>query len=255
MVDGTWIDNPKNVKKEFLDHFSKRFCKPGEPMTTLQMEFPNQIQLDQRNELESDVSNDEIKKAVWECETDKAPGPDGFTFGFFSHFWHLVEKEVQDDVRAKLGDGSKNKDSWVQWSKVLAPKVNGGLGVSSLFALNRVNTIWDDDWCEGGRLKDRFPRAYALDACKEITVGSKLVQHTITYSFRRPPRGGVKQMQTDKLTTLMQNVSLNPMQDRWTWTLNASGDFSVASVKNLIDTTIAFRRRISDRWIRVVPIR
>ncbi|GJX14037.1 hypothetical protein Tco_0205795, partial [Tanacetum coccineum] len=98
MVDGTWIDNPKNVKKEFLDHFSKRFCKPGEPMATLQMEFPNQIQLDQRNELESDVSNDEIKKAVWECGTDKAPGPDGFTFGFFCHFWHLVEKEVQDAV-------------------------------------------------------------------------------------------------------------------------------------------------------------
>ncbi|GJW48712.1 RNA-directed DNA polymerase, eukaryota [Tanacetum coccineum] len=83
----------------FHDHFSKRFCKPGELMATLQMEFPNQIQLDQRNELESDVSNDEIKKAVWECGTDKAPGPDGFTFGFFRHFWHLVEKEVQDAVR------------------------------------------------------------------------------------------------------------------------------------------------------------
>ncbi|GJR29960.1 RNA-directed DNA polymerase, eukaryota [Tanacetum coccineum] len=598
MVDSTWIDNPKNVKKEFLDHFSKRFCKPGEPMATLQMEFPNQIQLDQRNELESDVSNDEIKKAVWECGTDKAPGPDGFTFGFFCHFWHLVEKEVQDAVRPisligsiykiiakfltnrlvcvmggivnevqsafiedrqildgpfilnemlswckkrkkqslifkvdfekaydsvrwdfldnvlrkfgfgdkwckwiqcclhssrgsiiingsptdefqfrkglkqgdplspflfilimetlhlsfqrvvdagmfhglklggtlnlshmfyaddavfvgewsenniatlvhvldcfhkvsglkinmnkskimgthvdhdkvsraanKLGclilkapflylgsyvggnmnrlkswddiinrvrrrlsnwkmkmlsiggrltlvksvlgsmpifhmslfkvpsgilrtlesirsqffngiDGSKNKVSWVQWSKVLAPKVNGGLGVSSLFALNRglifkwvwrfvshdnslwarvikavhgedgnigvnskngsnsawlnivreinvlskkginlmnhlriklgngeLTSFWDDDWCEGGRLKDRFPRAYALDACKEITVGSKLVQPTITYSFRRPPRGGVEQMQTDELTTLMQKCFANP---------------------------------------------
>ncbi|GJV63225.1 hypothetical protein Tco_1474053 [Tanacetum coccineum] len=63
MVDGKWIDNPKNVKKEFLDHFSNRFSKPGKPMATLQMEFPNQIQLEQRNDLESDVTNDEIKKA------------------------------------------------------------------------------------------------------------------------------------------------------------------------------------------------
>ncbi|GKF72739.1 hypothetical protein Tco_0208853, partial [Tanacetum coccineum] len=53
----------------------------------------------QRNDLESDVTNDEIKKAVWECGTDKAPGPDGFTFGFFRKFWHLVENEVQDAVR------------------------------------------------------------------------------------------------------------------------------------------------------------
>ncbi|GKF80145.1 hypothetical protein Tco_0238747 [Tanacetum coccineum] len=43
MVDGKWIDNPKNVKKEFLDHFSNRFSKPGKPMATLQMEFPNQL--------------------------------------------------------------------------------------------------------------------------------------------------------------------------------------------------------------------
>ncbi|GKF79159.1 ALP1-like protein, partial [Tanacetum coccineum] len=30
-------------EREFLDHFSNRFSKPGKPMATLQMEFPNQI--------------------------------------------------------------------------------------------------------------------------------------------------------------------------------------------------------------------
>ncbi|GKB05965.1 RNA-directed DNA polymerase, eukaryota [Tanacetum coccineum] len=99
MVDGTWIDSPKKVKKEFFDHFSNRFSKPGERTATLHMEFPNQIHDDQRNELECEVTNDEIKKAVWECGTDKAPGPDGFTFGFLRHFWYLVERDVYDAVR------------------------------------------------------------------------------------------------------------------------------------------------------------
>nr|GEV99475.1 nucleotide-binding alpha-beta plait domain-containing protein [Tanacetum cinerariifolium] len=31
-------------------------------------------------ELESDVSNEEIKRTVWDCGIDKSPGPDGFTF-------------------------------------------------------------------------------------------------------------------------------------------------------------------------------
>nr|GFA33279.1 RNA-directed DNA polymerase, eukaryota [Tanacetum cinerariifolium] len=75
MVDGEWIDNPKN------------------------MDFPYQITLEPRNELESEVSNKEIKKAVWECGIDKAPGPDGFTFGFFRHLWYLIDKEVNDAVR------------------------------------------------------------------------------------------------------------------------------------------------------------
>nr|GEX22062.1 RNA-directed DNA polymerase, eukaryota [Tanacetum cinerariifolium] len=48
--------------------------------------------------LECEVSNDEIKKAVWDCGTKKAMGPDGFTFGFFWHFWYLIHNEVYDAV-------------------------------------------------------------------------------------------------------------------------------------------------------------
>nr|GEZ14183.1 putative RNA-directed DNA polymerase, eukaryota, reverse transcriptase zinc-binding domain protein [Tanacetum cinerariifolium] len=61
-------------------------------------EFPNRLQSDQSCDLEMSVSNEEIKKAVWDCGTDKAPGPDGFTFGFFRHFWHIVKKDVCNAV-------------------------------------------------------------------------------------------------------------------------------------------------------------
>ncbi|GJW23715.1 retrotransposon protein, putative, ty1-copia subclass [Tanacetum coccineum] len=119
-------------------------------------------------------------------------------------------------------DITSKKVSWVQWNKVLASKDNGGLGVSSLFALNRgsingtkscwlsiVNEInvlakksinlmdfmhiklgngdstafWEDLWCADGRLKDRYPRAYSLETCKSITVSSKLMHPTLAHSF------------------------------------------------------------------------
>ncbi|GKA39517.1 RNA-directed DNA polymerase, eukaryota, reverse transcriptase zinc-binding domain protein [Tanacetum coccineum] len=115
--------------------------------------------------------------------------------------------------------------------------------------------FWDDNWCEGGRLKDRFPRVYALEECKDITVGSKLAQPSITQSFRRMPRGGVEQMQVDDLINLVQNISLIPMQDRWTWTLNSSGDFSVASVRSYIDTTMLPKGDYQTRWVNLVPIK
>ncbi|GJZ88658.1 RNA-directed DNA polymerase, eukaryota [Tanacetum coccineum] len=50
------------------------------------------------NELESEVSNVEIKRAVWDCGTDKSPGPDGFTFGFYRRFWKIIENDVYDVV-------------------------------------------------------------------------------------------------------------------------------------------------------------
>nr|GEV22872.1 RNA-directed DNA polymerase, eukaryota, reverse transcriptase zinc-binding domain protein [Tanacetum cinerariifolium] len=86
MVDGVWVDDPHKVKKEFLDHFSARFCKPNKKGVSILMDFPNKISAAQLRDLECEVSDEEIKRAVWDCGTEKAPGPDGFTFGFFRRF-------------------------------------------------------------------------------------------------------------------------------------------------------------------------
>lgn len=676
MVDGIWIDSPDKVKKEFFDHFANRFCKPDKSTASLFLDFPNQISIEQRAILERDVTNIEIKKAVWECGIDKAPGPDGFTFGFFRHFWYLVDidvyaavryfftysdlpkgcnssfitlipkipdanlvkdfrpisligciykiiakiltnrlvgvlggiiNEVQsafikdrqildgpfilnevlswckrkkkqsllfkvdfekaydsvrwdflDDVLSKFGFGEKwrkwihcclhsskgsiiingsptdefqfgkglkqgdplspflfllvmetlhisfqrvveagmyqgikvggevnlshmfyaddvvfvgewsernisslmhvldcfhkvsglkinmkkskimgievaaekvsraavklgcqvlktpflylgsyvggamhnlqawdaivdrvktrlskwkmkmlsiggrltliksvlgsmpifhmsmfkvptgilrilesirskffnghanscKKVSWVQWKKVLAPKANGGLGIASLYALNRgllfkwvwrflaheptlwsrvvkaihgdggnidgvprkgvttcwtniINEVkvlaskginlmsfmkkkmgnglstlfWEDGWCEGGKFKDRFPRAYALENNKQITVGNKLAQPSLSYSFRRDPRGGLEETQVQEMLNLVQPVVLNQSLDKWIWSLNSSGEYSVASFRYLIDKHLLPISEMKTSWIRYVPIK
>nr|GEX06243.1 RNA-directed DNA polymerase, eukaryota, reverse transcriptase zinc-binding domain protein [Tanacetum cinerariifolium] len=46
-------------------------------------DFVKRIYLEQNDDLEREVSNEEIKRAVWDCGIDKAPGLDGFTFGFY----------------------------------------------------------------------------------------------------------------------------------------------------------------------------
>ncbi|GJW56899.1 RNA-directed DNA polymerase, eukaryota, reverse transcriptase zinc-binding domain protein [Tanacetum coccineum] len=95
--------------------------------------------------------------------------------------------------------------------------------------------FWEDIWIDGKTLKNRFPRIYSLESCKLITVGAKLAQPSLEYSFRRNPRGGVEQDQFNELSALVHDVSLIPMSDRWKWDLESSGDFSVASVRKIID--------------------
>jgi len=34
---------------------------------------------------------DEVKQAVWDCNSFKSPGPDGITFGFIKQFWSRTE--------------------------------------------------------------------------------------------------------------------------------------------------------------------
>ena len=49
--------------------------------------------------------------------------------------------------------------------------------------------FWSDTWYEGGILKDLFPRLFALENRKEVTVSSKLSDINLVSSFRRNPRG------------------------------------------------------------------
>ncbi|KHN03592.1 hypothetical protein glysoja_004618, partial [Glycine soja] len=35
----------------------------------------------------------EVKKAVWECGSDKSPGPDGLTFKFIKQFWPIIKAD------------------------------------------------------------------------------------------------------------------------------------------------------------------
>nr|GFA68156.1 RNA-directed DNA polymerase, eukaryota [Tanacetum cinerariifolium] len=63
MVDGMWIESPNRVKGEFFHQFSSRFDKPDARRAHIEMRYPKTLTCDQQVELESDVSNEEIKRA------------------------------------------------------------------------------------------------------------------------------------------------------------------------------------------------
>nr|GEW88556.1 RNA-directed DNA polymerase, eukaryota [Tanacetum cinerariifolium] len=81
LVDGIWMESPHLVKHEFFEHFKNRFENPNKSSILLERDFVKKISLEQNDDLEREVSNEEIKRTVWDCGIDKAPGPDGFTFG------------------------------------------------------------------------------------------------------------------------------------------------------------------------------
>ncbi|KAL4591374.1 hypothetical protein LXL04_004335 [Taraxacum kok-saghyz] len=75
-------------------HFSERFSKPFPFRASIASDFPSRLTPQQQLDLEALVTREEVKRAVWDCGSDKAPGPDGFTFEFFRKFWYLVEDDV-----------------------------------------------------------------------------------------------------------------------------------------------------------------
>nr|GEU56005.1 RNA-directed DNA polymerase, eukaryota [Tanacetum cinerariifolium] len=116
------------------------------------------------------------------------------------------------------------------FKKVSASKKNGGLGVSSVFALNPMHGVrgaldnhlsfsrrshWLDIVCEFRTLSNND---------KHSSVAAMLSDHTLSASFRRPPRGGIEEEQLQLLfvTRNFINDSFLPMivvPTRWIKTI------------------------------------
>ncbi|GJY89098.1 RNA-directed DNA polymerase, eukaryota, partial [Tanacetum coccineum] len=71
----------------------------------------------------------------------------------------------------------------------------------------------------------------------------------------RNVRGGAEQSQFDALSNAMKEVALVPMSDRYVWSLNGSEDFSVASIRKVIDDSYLPSISSRTRWIKNVPIK
>ncbi|GKF68817.1 hypothetical protein Tco_0198496, partial [Tanacetum coccineum] len=79
-------------------------------------------------------------------------------------------------------------------------------------------------------------------------------QPSLSHSFCRLPRGGIEDEQYRDLRTFTSVVLLPNMLDRWYWSHNATGEFSVCSVRKLIDDVILLKLDTLTRWINLVPI-
>ncbi|GJX46553.1 RNA-directed DNA polymerase, eukaryota [Tanacetum coccineum] len=95
MVDGDWIVEPDLVKQEFRRHFTDIFQDPDSRRGSLNFSFPNRLNNDQILELESPISNEDIRNSRG-----------GYDF---------VRWDYLDDVLISFGFGPKWR-SWIRGS-------------------------------------------------------------------------------------------------------------------------------------------
>ncbi|GJV68123.1 hypothetical protein Tco_1483632 [Tanacetum coccineum] len=115
--------------------------------------------------------------------------------------------------------------------------------------------FWEDPWLDDLALKLKFPRLYALDNYKQITVVEKINHASMVDTFPRPSRGGAEEEHLVFLLSCMDGLILTNIPDRWVWSLEATGEFSIKSVRQLIDDLILPKEEVASRWVKVIPIK
>ncbi|GJR88976.1 RNA-directed DNA polymerase, eukaryota [Tanacetum coccineum] len=115
--------------------------------------------------------------------------------------------------------------------------------------------FWEDKWRGDNTFQSDFPRMYALETQKNISVALKLSHDDLLCSFRRAPRAGAEELQYIQLVKIMEGITLFDSKDRWRWSLEGCGEFTVASVRNLLDANSLPVVSSKTRWIKAVPIK
>ncbi|KAJ0550121.1 putative RNA-directed DNA polymerase [Helianthus annuus] len=105
-INDVWVSDPTVIKDHFKAAFEEKF---QEPLLARPRMLPDgflKLSIEQAGELVTPFSKEEIKKAVWECGSDKAPGPDGITFALIKKYWVDFEPIVEDVMQQFFTHGS-----------------------------------------------------------------------------------------------------------------------------------------------------
>ena len=86
LIDGAWTEEPATIKEAVRLFFEQRFQETVIERPTLDGLSFQTIDSHQNDTLVGRFQEEEVKRAVWDCGSDKSPGPDGLTFKFIKQF-------------------------------------------------------------------------------------------------------------------------------------------------------------------------
>jgi len=93
------IEDQQGMMDIALKFYKHLFRREDRPPISLGQDFWRLEELVSNSEnelLTAPFLEEEIKKVVWSCYADGAPGPDGISFMFYHKFWDLIKSDLVD---------------------------------------------------------------------------------------------------------------------------------------------------------------
>jgi hypothetical protein len=86
-----------NLKLYITNYYKGLFGSPDEgnfSMDESRIDDIPQVSVEENNFLNALYIEDEVKKAIFQMEHNKAPGPDGFPAEFYQNFWEVIKVDL-----------------------------------------------------------------------------------------------------------------------------------------------------------------
>jgi mannosylglycoprotein endo-beta-mannosidase len=120
------IEGHEQLKSYITNYYKNLFGPPEESSFSLdeaQTDDIPQVSIEENGLLTAPYSEKEVKKAVFQMEHNKAPGPDGFPAEFYESFWDTIKADLLH-MFSVLHSGQLELFRLYFGEVILLPKVN-----------------------------------------------------------------------------------------------------------------------------------
>lgn len=135
--EGQWLTDPHRIKDAFHSFFEAKFKKGDVAKITTRSPLYKTLHEDQNTFLISPISESEIRNAIWDCGSEKSPGPDGFSFAFYKKFWDTIKRDVIVFVQEFFRTGIIPKGCNTSFI-ALIPKISNPMVVSDFRPISLI---------------------------------------------------------------------------------------------------------------------
>ena len=174
--------------------------------------------------------------------------------------WVNVIREIHG-IDGGIGSSRAGKSTHSPWNCIIQSVSKLQAKGIDLLALctravgdGRSISFWEESWCVGRSLKEKFPRVYALEVNKSCKVSQRINVDDWPSLLRRSLGSGNELNQLDELLQVIRNVTFSDSVDGWKCELDMSG-FLVSSARTHIDEHTLLDNFTSTRWLRYIPIK
>ncbi|XP_057745534.1 uncharacterized protein LOC130963432 [Arachis stenosperma] len=98
VINGRLVRNHARIKVAIRDLYRKLFQQEASPNIIFRDGLVNRLKMEEAQALEMPPSEEEVKDVVWDCESSKVPGSDGYNMNFIKKCWEEIGVEFTKAV-------------------------------------------------------------------------------------------------------------------------------------------------------------
>ncbi|GAU49411.1 hypothetical protein TSUD_407260 [Trifolium subterraneum] len=140
-ADGVTLEGVDPIRQAVFLHFASHFKARNVVRPKVDNLQFKQLSWPDSGSLTRPFSVEEVKAAVWDCDSFKSPGPDGVNLGFFKDFWAELESDVMRFFSEFHRNGKLTKGVNTTFI-ALIPKVDSPQSLNDFWPTSLVGNIY-----------------------------------------------------------------------------------------------------------------